>query len=160
MWILCYILTTHCTDYPVLAYLMYVNWKLCRHCQTKQYACFTKRIIAISPPFFPSSPSHWLSLPLSFHLLERIQFRKKAARTNSASAGMVKLRNFSSRSDVSNHSGERRAAFTRILFCCLDTYISRLIARARAKKGKIIAINKFRSHSGCSGPIEYLFRYR
>lgn len=142
MWILCYILTAQCTDYPVLAYLMYVNWKLCKHCQTKQYAaCFTKRIITISPPFFPSSPSHWLSLPLSFRLLERIQFRKKAARTNSASAGMVKLRNFSSCSDVSNHSRERRAAFTRILFCCLDTYISRLIARAWAKKRKI-ATNK------------------
>lgn len=115
-----------------------------------------------------SSPFHPRSLPLllfsrSLSLSgsvssERIQFRKKAARTNSASAGMVKLRNFSSRSDVSNHSGERRAAFTRILFCCLDTYISRLIARARAKKGKIIATNKFRPYSGCSGPTEHLFK--
>ena len=66
-----------------------------------------------------------LSLFLLFRLLEQIQFRKKAARTNSASAGMVKLRNFSSRSDVSDHSGELGAAFTRILLCCLDTYISR-----------------------------------
>lgn len=144
---------------------MYVNWKLCRHRQTKQYAaCFTKRIIAIPPSFFfpllllSCSPS--LSFFLPFRLLERNQFRKKAARTNSASAGMVKLRNFSSLSDVSNHSGERRAAFTRILFCCLDTYISRLIARARAKKGKITATNKFHPHSGCPGPTEYLFGYR
>jgi len=59
------------------------------------------------------------------------------------SAGMVKLRNFSSRSDVSNHSGERRAAFTRILLCCLDTYISRLIVGAWPKKGKITVTNKF-----------------
>lgn len=71
-----------------------------------------------------------LVLSRSFRLLERIQFRKKAARTNSASAEMVKLRNFSSRSDVSDHSGERSSAFTRILLCCLDTYISRLIAVA------------------------------
>lgn len=108
-----------------------------------------------SSSFHPRSfPLLFLSsFPLPFRLLKRIQFRKKAARTNSASTGMVKLRNFSSRSDVSNHSGERRAAFTRILFCCLDTYISRLIARARAKKGKITATNKFRPHSESWTPL-------
>lgn len=55
---------------------------------------------------------------------------ESCTRTNSTSAGMVKLRNFSSRSDVNNHSRERRTAFTRISLCYLDTYVSRFIVRA------------------------------
>lgn len=98
--------------------LMYVNWKFLVASPGR-----TMRRVFYGTNHRHSTPV--LSRP--FRLPDWIQFRKKAARTNSASVGMVKLRNFSSRSDVSDHSRERRTAFTRILLCCLDTYISRLI---------------------------------
>jgi len=115
---------------------MCVNWKLSSRPspnRTTRAACFTKRIIAI-PVFFPP-------LSLSAADLSGFNSGRKLRERIPSSAGMVKLRNFSSLSDVSGHSGARRAAFTRILLCCLDTYISRLIAWP--KKGKMIVTEKF-----------------
>lgn len=122
--------------------LMYVNWKLYKHRRQDNAPHILRNE---SSPFHSRSLFCFSPPPLSLPLSSWADSIPEESCTNKFRQSRPEWWNCAifPRALTSATIQESAAAFTRILLCCLDTYISRLIAGAWPKKGKITVTNKF-----------------